>query len=81
MSVQSNWERNCPRAVLHGCITTTLSEEGIEGGSGSRFFTLFAEARSSEKLHTCPGAGESQFPALNISVVLKHSIKLQQLEF
>lgn len=32
MSVQSDWESNCPRAVLQYCITTSLSE----GGSGGR---------------------------------------------
>lgn len=41
----------------------------------------FVPERSLEKLQTCAGVGEAQVPTLNISVIIKHSIKLQQLDF
>lgn len=29
--MRSDWESNCPRAVLQCCITTSLSQGGSEG--------------------------------------------------
>lgn len=66
-SVQSNWERNCPRAVLHYCMATTLSEGGLEEGSGRKFSTVLSK---SVRRRSCKAAQEPGSPSVQPWVLL-----------